>query len=444
MKQYETYKDSGVEWLGKIPKNWKFSKLKYQTTKIIDGAHFTPTYIDDEEGIPFLRVTDLHHTEINLENVKRIPLEEHIELIKRCEPKKGDLLLSKNGTIGLMKIVNWDWKFSVFVSLCLIKFEDTLLNSFFYYFFKSNVVERQIFESSQKTSVTNLHLEKIKELRITIPSLKEQTQIANYLNHKTAQLDTLITKKQQLISLLQEERTAMINQAVTKGLDPNVPMKDSGIQWLGEIPAHWENYRIDWITTIVRGNTAFKKDELLKSGEYVALQYGKTYKVDIVDDSFNFFVNNEFYKESQIVSKGDTILISTSETVEDLGHTCYYNKENIGLLGGEQILLKPNREILYEKYLYQYARQFGLELRQYAKGLKVFRFNTNDLKRLFIAIPSIEEQINIANYLDSETIHINSLISKYKEEINLLKEYKTSLISEVVTGKVDVREEIVN
>ena len=183
---------------------------------------------------------------------------------------------------------------------------------------------------------------------------------------------------------------------------------------------------------------------MLESGEYVALQYGKTYKVDIVDESFKFFVNNEFYKQSQIVSRGDTILISTSETVEDLGHTCYYDKENIGLLGGEQILLKPNRKILSEKYLYHYAGQFCLEMRRYAKGLKVFRFNTNNLKQIFIAIPSLEEQILIADYLDRETIRISEVISRTKKEIELLKEYKTSLISEVVTGKVDVRGEVYN
>ena len=278
----------------------------------------------------------------------------------------------------------------------------------------------------------------INELNINIPTISEQTAIANYLDHKTTQIDTLIAKKEQFISLLQEERTAVINQAVTKGLDPNVPMKDSGIEWLGEIPEHWTSYRIDWVTDIVRGNTGFKKDELLKIGEYVALQYGKTYKVDIVDDSFNFFVNSEFFKESQVVSKGDTILISTSETVEDLGHTCFYNNGNVGLLGGEQILLKPNRKVLHEKYLYQFARQFRLELKKYAKGLKVFRFNTTDLKQIFIAIPSIEEQIKIAEYIENQTIKIDKAIELQQNYILKLKEYKASLIDSVVTGKVRV------
>jgi type I restriction enzyme S subunit len=347
----------------------------------------------------------------------------------------GDILLSVRAPVGAINISNQ--KVGIGRGLCAIRTNKS--NSKFVYYYLNHSKE-ELDSISTGSTFKAINLDDVKNLSIPAIEYKEQTQIANYLDHKTTQIDTLISKKEQFISLLQEERIAVINQAVTKGLDPTVPMKNSGIEWLGEIPEHWETYRIDWITNIVRGNTGFKKDELLDNGEYVALQYGKTYKVDVVDYSFNYFVNSEFYKENQIVSKGDTILISTSETIEDLGHTCYYNNENIGLLGGEQILLKPNRKVLYEKYLYQYARQFCLGLKKYAKGLKVFRYNTNDLKQIFIAIPSIEEQIQIADFLDRETIRIESLTIKMKKEIELLKEYKTALISEVVTGKVGVRE----
>ena len=213
--------------------------------------------------------------------------------------------------------------------------------------------------------------------------------------------------------------------------------KDSDVEWIGKIPSHWIMQRIDWVSKIVRGNTAFKKDELLDAGEYIALQYGKTYKVDVVDDSFNFYVNSEFFNESQVTTKGDTILISTSETIEDLGHTCFYNNQNVGLLGGEQILLKPNRKFLHEKYLYHYSRQFGSELRRYARGLKVFRFNTSDLKQLFIAIPTLEEQLSIANYLDNKTSQIDHLISKKEKFIKLLEEERVAVINQAVTKGLD-------
>jgi type I restriction enzyme S subunit len=213
--------------------------------------------------------------------------------------------------------------------------------------------------------------------------------------------------------------------------------KDSGIEWIGRVPEHWRNHRIDWVSQIVRGNTGFKKDELLSKGEYVALQYGKTYKADVVDDKFDFYVNDEFYKESQVVSRGDTILISTSETIEDLGHTCYYDKERIGLIGGEQILLKPNQSLLNGKYLYRYAQCFYVESKKYAKGLKVFRFNTSDLKRIFLCIPPIEEQTQIANYLDQKTVQIDDLIAKKEKLIELLKEERTATINQTVTKGID-------
>lgn len=442
MKKYDNYKDSGIEWIGEIPEHWDRIRIKSLVAiKVTDGPHETPQWTED--GVPFISAEAIKVNKIDLD-FKRgyISTEQHLEYCKKSKVLKGDILFCKSGsTTGKSALVDTDIDFGIWSPLAIIRANKNKIN--YKYLFQS--IQSSLFQNQVETAWTfgtqpNIGMGALENLWIAIPNQEEQTQIAKYLDHKTTQIDTLISKKQQFITLLQEERVAVINQSVTKGLDPKVKMKDSGIEWLGEIPEHWTSYRIDWVTNIVRGNTGFKKDELLETGEYVALQYGKTYKVDIADDSFKFFVNSEFFKESQIVSKGDTILISTSETIEDLGHTCYYNNENIGLLGGEQILLKPNRKLLYEKYLYQYARQFCLELKKYAKGLKVFRFNTNDLKQIFIAIPSIEEQIQIADFLDHETIRIDSLINKMEKEIELLKEYKTALISEVVTGKVDVRE----
>jgi type I restriction enzyme S subunit len=446
MKKYDNYKDSGIEWIGEIPEHWDRIRIKSLVAiKVTDGPHETPQWI--ENGVPFISAEAIKGNKIDLD-FKRgcISTEQHLEYCKKSKVLKNDILFCKSGsTTGKSALVDTDVDFGIWSPLAIIRADKNKID--YKYLFQS--IQSSLFQNQVETAWTfgtqpNIGMGALENLWIAIPTLEEQKSIANYLDHKTTQIDTLISKKQQFITLLQEERIAVINQAVTKGLDPKVKMKDSGIEWLGEIPEHWTSYRIDWVTNIVRGNTGFKKDELLKNGEYVALQYGKTYKVDIVDDSFNFFVNSEFFKESQVVSKGDTILISTSETVEDLGHTCFYNNGNIGLLGGEQILLKPNRKVLYEKYLYQYARQFCLELKKYAKGLKVFRFNTTDLKQIFIAIPSIEEQIQIADFLDCETIRIDSLIYKMKKEIELLKEYKTALISEVVTGKVDVRDVVLN
>lgn len=206
-------KDSGHIWIGRIPREWKVEKLKYVADLIVDGTHFTPDYI--EEGVPFLRVTDIQNSQIDQNKVKRISEEAHRELCKRANPKAGDILLSKNGTIGLIKVVEWNWEFSIFVSLCLIRLRKFLSPYFFRYYFESDVVDQQFFESSKRTSVTNLHLVKIREMRIAFPRLDEQQTIVAFLDTKCAELDKLKENIQQQISTLEQYRKSLIHESVT-------------------------------------------------------------------------------------------------------------------------------------------------------------------------------------------------------------------------------------
>ena len=220
-------KDSGIEWLGEVPEHWEVKRLKRVTSIIIDGAHFTPTYVD--EGIPFLRVTDIQSEFIDMDRLKRIPLHEHIELIKRCNPRKGDILLSKNGTIGLTKVVNWDFEFSIFVSLCLIRPTSAISTIYLERILSSNFALEQFADSSKQTSVSNLHLEKIREIIITLPGIDEQSDIATFIDAETAKLDILITEANRAIELLQERRSALISAAVTGNIDVRTlfPMKEA-------------------------------------------------------------------------------------------------------------------------------------------------------------------------------------------------------------------------
>lgn len=203
-----------------------------------------------------------------------------------------------------------------------------------------------------------------------------------------------------------------------------------------------KNFRIDNFCKIVRGNTGLKKDELLDTGDYVALQYGKTYKVDVVDETFNFFVNEEYFKESQVVNQGDTILISTSETIEDLGHSCFYDRNDLGLLGGEQILLKPKSNSINGKYLYYFSKFFKTELQKYATGLKVFRFNIDDLKRISFHIPPLPEQTAIANYLDRKTSTIDKKTELLNQKIETYKKLRKAIINKAVTKGLDNKVEL--
>lgn len=209
--------------------------------------------------------------------------------------------------------------------------------------------------------------------------------------------------------------------------------KDSGVQWLGEIPSHWAVVRLDQGCEIVRGNTGFSKADLLEEGQYVALQYGRTYKVDEINNTFSSYVNEEFYKLSQIAMYGDTVLISTSETIEDLGHSCFYARQDIGLIGGEQFLLKVNQEEKLGKYLYYLSKAFSSYLRKYATGTKVYRFNTDHLKKIYIPQIPFNEQKVIADFLDKRLAQVDALIAKQKILLEKLAEQRVALISHAVT-----------
>jgi Restriction endonuclease S subunits len=182
------FKDSP---LGRIPEEWEVVRLEEISNKIIDGTHYTPQYTDD--GIPFLRIVDLQSQSINLDSVIRISPQEHKILSKRCLPEYGDILLSKNGTVGISKVVNWTWEFSIFVSICLIKPKhEKVVNIFLKYFLDSEWIKKQILKRTKQLSVINLHLEEIRDFLIFLPPLSEQKRIAEILS----QIDQAIEKEE--------------------------------------------------------------------------------------------------------------------------------------------------------------------------------------------------------------------------------------------------------
>ena len=292
----------------------------------------------------------------------------------------------------------------------------------------------------------SMKFDDFKSIEIIVPPLEEQNAIADYLNAKTQAIDKIVEFLGKKITYYQELRKSLVIETVTKGLDKNVKLKESSVG-LGDlaptraIPEHWIVHRLDWVTSLIRGNTGFTKNELLGEGEYVALQYGKTYQVDEVNSSFQYFIGSEFYKQTQVVNCGDTILISTSETIEDLGHSCYYNRDHLGLIGGEQILLKPNRKFVHDKFLYFCSKEFCGELQKRATGLKVFRFNIDDLYQLLVAIPPLEEQIQFSDFLSEKIPNIDSIIKNIQTQITTLKELRKTLINNVVTGKIKVTQD---
>jgi type I restriction enzyme, S subunit len=433
-----------VEWLGDVPEHWESNRLKKYL--IERNEKNSPIKTDNLLSVTMYQgVIPVSEKQGNGGNKPK----ENLENYKISYP--NDIVLNSMnvivGSVGLNK-------YTGLISPAYYALYNRNKNNnikFFSYIFHNPFFQKGLFglgngimykeseDGKLNTIRLKIPMEKLNQVVLPCPSISEQNQIVAFLDTETARIDNLVAKQEKLIELLEEQRKSIISHAVTKGLNPNAPMKDSGVEWLGEVPNDWNFSRLDAVSKIVRGNSAFSKMDLLESGKYVALQYGKTYKVNEINESFGSYVNQEFFKKSQITEFGDIILISTSETLEDLGHSCFYARHDVGLIGGEQFLLKPKNQN-FGKYIYYATKAFSSYLQRYATGLKVFRFNLDDLKKIYIPDISLVEQQKIAEFLDKETARIDISVLKQKSLIEKLKEYRASIISHAVTGKIDVRE----
>ena len=428
--RYELYKKTDEDWLDEIPEHWEFRRVKTFLRLVAEPAH-------KNNDFELLSV----YTDIGVKPRKE--LEEKGNKASTTDGywlvQKGDFIVNKLlAWMGAVGISNYSGVTSPAYDI-LRPCED-IAGNFYHFMFRMKTFSAVMKKSSRGIMDMRLRLyfDKFGDIRVPFPPYLEQLEIAKFLDQKTKQIDEAIAIKEQQIVLLKERKQIIIQKAVTQGLKPDVPMKDSGVDWIGKIPQHWKVEKLFGLCRFVRGNSAFAKDELLSNGKYVALQYGKTYKVDEVDDSYEFYVNEEFYKESQVVNFGDVIFISTSETIEDLGHSAIYNREEIGLIGGEQLLIKPNSDLLDHYYIYYSTKVFSKELRKYATGIKVFRFNINDLKTIYTVVPPKDEQRKIVRHIATQSKKIDQAIALQESQIEKLKEYKSTLINSAVTGKIKV------
>ncbi|RLL49935.1 restriction endonuclease subunit S [Acinetobacter cumulans] len=430
-EQYPSYKNSGVEWLGDVPEHWQVKPNKYvfKIQKRIAGTLGFNVLSITQKG---LKIKDI---ESNAGQMAQDYSKYQIVNIGDFAMNHMDLLTGWIDIAKVKGVTSPDYR--------VFEVRNKKVNKeYFLHLFQLGYRNKILFAFGQGAAQMGrwrLQSETFNTLKMPFPSIEEQEKIVAFLDTETTRIDNLIAKQEKLIELLEEQRKSIISHAVTKGLNPNAPMKDSGVEWLGEVPNDWNFSRLDAVSKIVRGNSAFSKMDLLESGKYVALQYGKTYKVNEINESFGSYVNQEFFKKSQITEFGDIILISTSETLEDLGHSCFYARHDVGLIGGEQFLLKPKNQN-FGKYIYYATKAFSSYLQRYATGLKVFRFNLDDLKKIYIPDISLVEQQKIAEFLDKETARIDISVLKQKSLIEKLKEYRASIISHAVTGKIDVRE----
>lgn len=407
---YPEYKDSGVEWLGKIPSHWEVIRLKY-----------------------LCDITTGNKDTVNAINTGKYPFFVRSQTIKRIDDYTFDCeaVLTAGDGAGVGKIYHhYCGKFGCHQRVyALINFKHVKARYIFYYLFAN--FSKVALDGNSKSTVDSLRLPQFQNFEISLPKILKQKKIIQFLDYETAKIDLLIEKQQKLIELLKEKRQAVISHAITKGLDPNVEMKDSGVEWLGKIPSHWELSKIKYIAPFEVGWTPPTKYEENFIGENLWAN------ISDLKDKFIFTTKNKISDRSiqqsgmRIVPKG-SLLYSFKLSVGNVsfaGNNLYTNEAIASFLVNSKLPLP---------YLY-YALPIFIVKNASINIYNALILNQDLIKNAYLLDFSYFEAQKIAQFLDDETAKIDLLIEKAEAQITLMQERRTALISAAVTGKIDLR-----
>lgn len=419
MKKYENYKDSGLEWLGMVPEHWEIMRLK-SCSSIILGKMLMSIPPKGQEANysleKYLKSKNVGWLNLCLDDnaVEEMFFNEtEKELYKLRE---GDIVMNEGGDIG--KVALWhDTGYDCYIqnSINKITSSNGVIPAFLTYYLYSVSMSGYFWSIVSQISIAHLTKEKLANTPIILPPLTEQRTIASYLDRKVGQIDALISEKGKMVEDLKAYRSSLITETVTKGLDKEVEMKDSGVEWIGKMPKDWKLLKLKRIVNLKSGTT-LTSDRILDEGKYQV--FGGNGPRGYIDDYTN---------------EGNFVLIGRQ------GALC----GNINYANGKfwatehAIICYPLKDIdtiwLGETLRAMYLNQYSISAAQ--PGLAVERIN-----ELLIPTPSISEQKEISSYLKLRIIQIESAISEQEHQLSDLKSYKSSLITEAVTGKIDLRD----
>ena len=433
MKRYDTYKNSGIEWIGEIPEHWSMKKLK---NELDFNTGFTPPsgnsdYYNNGENI-WITIRDMKGKYLDNSKTKITDL-----VIEKYKPKilpKNSLLFSFKLSIGKVAFNLKDLYTNE--AIFSISPNEEVNLKFFYYSLPLQVVENAN-ENIYGAKILNQEL--IRNSNLLLPPKQEQTKIANYLDQKTTEIDQLISQKESLLKLYEEEKTAIINQAVTKGINPKVKLKDSGVDWLGEIPVHWEVKKLKYVVSKIGSGVTPRGGASVYQLSGIPFLRSQNIHFDrIILDNVAYIsesINNKM--EGSKVFQNDVLLNITGASIG----RCYFvtNEFEEANVNQHVCIIRP-KKLIFTKFLYYILRSnIGQEqIRQEQTGSGREGLNFEVLKQFYLPFLRKEEQTQIVNHIETETTKINTKVTNTNKLIALLKEYKTALISEVVTGKIKV------
>ena len=410
MRRYESYKDSGVEWLGEVPSHWELGRI---------STYFTErrTKVSDKD-YPALSVTKLGVFP-QWENVAKTNDGDNRKLAK-----KGDFVInSRSDRKGSSGIAKQDGS----VSLINIVLQPKKINSVYSeYLFKSYSFIEEFYRVGHGivADLWTTRFEDRKNSLIIFPPLSEQQKIAQFLDDKIAKIDQAVDLAEKQIALLKEHKQILIQNAVTRGLNPDVPLKDSGVEWIGQVPEHWEVKKLKFVLTLSN-----KKEESKNSNKrYIGMENiesftGKINDIPLIAEG----IANSFYKDEILFGKLRPYLAKSY--LADFDGIC-----------STEFLVYRSTKVLNNRFALNIFLSYGFidAVNASTYGSKMPRANAEFISNMFLAIPPLSEQKQIIDYLDKQTAKIDQAIALKTAHIEKLKEYKSVLINDVVTGKVRV------
>lgn len=440
----DAMKDSGLKWIGAIPSDWEITRIKYMSSlKGRIGWQGLTSEEYQDEGAYLITGVDFLDGGIDWENCVHVPMKRWEEA-KDIQIQNGDLLITKDGTIGKVAIVSdMPGETSLNSGVLRIMPFEGYSRRFLYWVLQSDEFWNWFnYKNAGNSTIVHLYQGDFAEFYYTFPEYQEQERIADYLDKHCTKLDKIIANLERQIELLQKYKKSLITETVTKGLDKNVEMKDSGIEWSKKIPCHWKVMRMQDIADYKKGpfGSAITTDMFIEKDSNTYKVYEQKNAIQSDATLGWYYLSYEDYRglKDFAVSPGD-IIVSCAGTIGK----CYILPDGIepGIIN--QALMRVKIKEQFDNYYFIYLFDVALEYmnEKYSNGSAMKNIPPfSVLKKQCIPVPPVDEQKIIVNRLDSECSHIEKLITGKDKELKLAQSYKQSLIYEYVTGKKRVKE----
>lgn len=434
----EKIKPSGIAWIGDIPHDWNIKRVKYLASlkgRIGWQGLTSDEYID--EGPYLITGIDFQNGGIDWSSCVHIPEKRWAEA-PEIHIKNGDLLITKDGTVGKVAIVNGlEGKASLNSGVLLIRTEPDFDKRFLYWVLQSEEFWTWFrLKNAGNSTIVHLYQGDFAEFSYTFPVIAEQCSIADFLDTQCAKIDSVIADIEKQIETLQKYKKSLITEVVTKGLDRSMPMKDSGFEWVPQIPTTWVVDRLGNASNLRNGYVGPTKDILVDEGEpYIQSLHVKNGKIVFGDD---FYVTAAWGKHHPKLTKGDILLVQTGE----IGQIALVDEQFEGCNCHALIICSPDVTRIYPAYLMYYLMSSvgNSQLMIYQTGTTLKHLNSTKIKNSKVVIPPVEVQEEIAEHLDVKTKQIDAIIETKQTQIDTMLSHKKSLIYEYVTGKKRVTE----